>query len=51
MNDFWSLVVSSYGKKEIWFVGVSANSYSILEQLGPQSRASYMRGEKNEFAS
>ena len=51
MENFWSLRISSYGKKEVWFVEVPANGHSILEQLGHKSRASYMRGGKNEFAS
>ena len=51
MNDFWPLGISSYGKEEIWFMEVSANSHSILEQLGHKSRASYMREGENEFVS
>ena len=51
MNDFWPLGISSHGKEEIWFVKVSANGHSILEQLGHKSRASYMRGGENEFTS
>jgi len=30
---------------------VSTNGHSILEQLGHKSRASYMRGGENKFAS
>ena len=51
MDDFWPLGISSHGKEEIWFVEVSANGHSILEQLGHKSRASYMRGGENKFAS
>jgi len=51
MNDFWPLGISSHGKEEIWFMEVSANGHSILEQLGHKSRISYMRGEENEFVS
>jgi len=31
INNFWPLWISSHGKKEIWFVEVSANGHSILE--------------------
>jgi len=51
MNDFWLLRISSHGKEEIWFMEVSANGHSILEQLDHKSRASYIRGGENEFAS
>ena len=37
--------------KEIWFMKVSANSHSILEQLGYKPRTPHMRREKNEFVS
>jgi len=49
IDDFWPLEISSYSKKEIWFVEVSANGHSILEQLGYKPRTSYMRRKKNEF--
>jgi len=49
MDDFWPLGISSHGKEEIWFVEVSANGHSILEQLGHKPRTSYMRRRKNEF--
>ena len=51
MDDFWSLGISCYGKEEIWFMEVSANGHSILEQLGHKPRTSYMRRKKNEFVS
>jgi len=51
MDDFWPLEISSYGKEEIWFVKVSANSHSILKQLGHKPKTPHMRREKNEFAS
>ena len=51
MKDFWPLGISSHGKEKIWFVKVSANGHSILEQLGHKPRTSHMRREKNEFAS
>jgi len=38
MNDFWPLGISSHGKEEIWFVEMSANGHSILEQLGHKPR-------------
>ena len=50
MEDFWPLGIRSYGKEEIWFVKVSANGYSILEQLDHKPRTPYMRRGKNEFA-
>ena len=44
MDDFWPLGISSHGKKEVWFVKVSANSHSILEQLGQSwSMADYLQ--------
>jgi len=49
VDDFWSLGISSHGKKEIWFVKLSANGHSILEQLGHKPRTPYMRRGKNEF--
>jgi len=51
MEDFWPLGISSHGKEEIWFVEVSANSHSILEQLGHKPRTPYIKKEKNEFVS
>jgi len=51
MDDFWPLEISSHGKEEIWFVKVSTNGHSILEQLGHKPRTFYMRRRKNEFAS
>jgi len=36
MNNFWPLGISSYGKKEIWFVKVSVNGHNVLKQLGYQ---------------
>jgi len=51
MDDFWLLGNSSHSKEEIWFVEVSANGHSILEQLGHKSRTSHMRRRKNEFVS
>ena len=51
MDDFWPLGISSHGKEEIWFMKVSANSHSILKQLGHKPRTPHMRREKNEFAS
>jgi len=51
MDDFWPLGISSHDKEEIWFMEVSANGHSILEQLGHKPRTSYMRRRKNEFAS
>jgi len=51
MDDFWPLGISCHGKKEIWFMEVSANGHSILEQLDHKPRTSYMRRRKNEFAS
>jgi len=51
VNDFWPLGISSYCKEEIWFMEVSANGHSILEQLGYKFRTSYMRGGENEFTS
>ena len=51
MDDFWPLGISSHGKEEIWFMKVSANGHSILEQLGHKPRTSYMRRRKNEFVS
>jgi len=51
MDDFWPLGIGSHGKEEIWFVEVSANSHSILEQLGYKPRTFYMRRKKNKFAS
>ena len=50
VDDFWPLGISSHGKEEIWFVKVSANGHSILEQLGHKPRTPYMRRGKNEFA-
>ena len=38
MDDFWPLGISSHGKEEIWFMEVSANGHSILEQLGHKPR-------------
>jgi len=49
MDDFWPLGISSYSEKEIWFVKVSTNGHSILEQLGHKFRT-HMRKEENEFA-
>ena len=49
MEDFWPLGISSHGKEEIWFIEVSANGHSILEQLGHKSRTSYISGGENEF--
>jgi len=51
MDNFWPLEISSYGKKEIWFMEVSTNGHSILEQLVHKSRTSHMRRGKNEFVS
>jgi len=51
VEDFWPLGISSHGKKEIWFMEVSANGYSILEQLGYKPRTLYIRRRKNEFVS
>ena len=51
MDDFWPLGIGSHSKEEIWFVEVSANSHSILEQLGHKPGTSHMRREKNEFMS
>jgi len=51
MNDFWPLGIGSYGKEEVWFVKLSANGHSILEQLGHKPGTSYMIREKNEFVS
>jgi len=51
IEDFWPLRISSYGKKEIWFVEVFTNGHSILEQLGHKPRTHHMRRGKNEFAS
>jgi len=51
MDDFWPLGISFHDKEEIWFVKVSANGHSILEQLGHKPRTSYMRRRKNEFVS
>jgi len=50
MDNFWPLGISSHGKEEVWFVKVSANSHSILEQLGYKPRTPYIRRKKNEFA-
>jgi len=49
VDDFWPLGISSHGKKEIWFVEMSTNGHSILEQLGHKPRTSHMRRGKNEF--
>ena len=35
----------------VWFVEVSSNGHSILEQLGHKPRTPHIRREKNEFAS
>ena len=43
MNDFWPLGISNHSKEEIWFVEVSTNSHSILEQLGHKPRTFHMR--------
>jgi len=51
MENFWPLGISSHGKEEVWFVKVSANGYSILEQLGHKLRTFHMRKEKNKFVS
>jgi len=51
VKNFWPLGISSHGKEEVWFVEVSENGHSILEQLGHKSRASYIKGGENEFAS
>jgi len=51
MDNFWPLGISSHSKEEIWFVKLSANDHSILEQLGHKPRTPYMRRRKNEFAS
>jgi len=50
VEDFWPLGISSHGKEEVWFVKVSANGHSILEQLGHKPSTSHMRRGKNEFA-
>jgi len=49
MEDFWPLGISSHGKEEVWFVKMSVNGHSILEQLGHKPRTSHMRRGKNEF--
>ena len=49
LEDFWPLGISSYGKEEIWFVEVSTNGHSILEQLGHKPGTPHMRKGKNEF--
>ena len=49
VDNFWPLGISSHGKKEIWFIEVSANGYSILEQLGHKSRTSYMKSVRGHF--
>jgi len=49
VEDFWPLGVSSHGKEEIWFVEVSTNGHSILEQLGHKPGTPHMRKGKNEF--
>ena len=49
VKDFWPLGISSHGKKEIWFVEVSANGHSILEQLGHKPRTPHIRRRKNKF--
>ena len=51
MDDFWPLGISCHDKKEIWFMEMSANGHSILEQLGYKPRTSYIRGRKNELVS
>ena len=51
MENFWPLGISSHSKEEVWFVKVSANGHSILEQLGHKPSTSHMRRGKNEFAS
>jgi len=51
MDDFWPLGISSHSKEEVWFVKVSANGHSILEQLGHKPRTSHMRRRKNGFTS
>jgi len=51
MDDFWPLGISNHGKKEVWFVKVSENGHSILEQLGHEPRTPHMRKRKNEFVS
>jgi len=50
VDDFWPLGISSHGKKEIWFMEVSANGHSILKQLDHKPRTLHMRRGKNEFA-
>jgi len=49
VEDFWSLGISSHGKKEIWFVEVSARGHSVLKQLGYKPRTPHIRRGKNEF--
>ena len=49
IENFWPLGISSHGKEEVWFVKVSANGHSILEQLGHKPRTPHMRRGKNEF--
>ena len=51
MDDFWPLGIGSHGKEEIWFVEVSANGHSILEQLSHKPRTFHMKRRKNEFVS
>ena len=51
VDDFWPLGISSHGKEEVWFVEVSANGHSILEQLGHKPRTPHIRRGKNEFVS
>jgi len=46
VEDFWPLGISSHDKEEIWFVKVSANGHSILEQLGHKPRTFHMRRGK-----
>ena len=51
LNNFWLLKIGSHGEKEIWFMKMSTNSYSILKKLGHKPRTPYIRGRKNEFVS
>ena len=51
INNFWPLRIGSHSKEEIWFVKISANSYSILEKLDCKPRTSYIRERKNKFVS
>jgi len=51
LNNFWPLGISSHGEEKVWFVKMSANGYSILEQLSHKPKTPHMRRRKNKFVS